>query len=345
MAHLHSRHSDGTGQVDQIAAAAARSGVDVVLLTDHDTLAARRAGEEGWHGDVLVLVGEEISPVGRDHTLAFGVEEHVRHRGLTAGEICAAVSQAGGVAFAAHPFSQGSRTFKRFGSGTPYSDLRADGLTGIELWSFVVDTAEALTSIREAVLFVASPNRVLLRPPEHNMAAWDALCRERRLVAIGGIDAHQVGLRIGRRTPIRLMSYARSFRHLRTHVLCDRPPTGELSTDGGQVLEALRAGRCYLAVDSLAPARGFSFWAERPDGAHALPMGSEAPAGGWTLRVELPRPARLRLLRDGTEVASADAATLDHIAEPGPGVYRVEADLTRRGRPRAWIVSNPIYLR
>ena len=75
--HVHSTHSDGTGTVAEIAAAAVRNSVDVVLLTDHDTLAARRAGEEGWHGDVLVLVGEEVTPKDRDHFLAFGLDREV----------------------------------------------------------------------------------------------------------------------------------------------------------------------------------------------------------------------------------------------------------------------------
>ena len=82
--HLHSTHSDGTGTVPEIARAAARAGADVVLLTDHDTMAARRLGEEGWYGDVLLLAGDEISPVGRDHYLAFGTDDHVRRRGRSA---------------------------------------------------------------------------------------------------------------------------------------------------------------------------------------------------------------------------------------------------------------------
>src|SRR5437764_14772076 len=109
--HVHSTHSDGTGTVAEIAAAAVRNSVDVVLLTDHDTLAARRRGEEGWHGDVLVLVGEEVSPAGRDHYLAFGIAEEIDHRGLDAAGICAAVRAAGGFGFAAHPFSRGSERF------------------------------------------------------------------------------------------------------------------------------------------------------------------------------------------------------------------------------------------
>ena len=49
----------------EIARAAARAKADVVLLTDHDTLEAKRRGEEGWYGDVLLLAGEEVSPLGR----------------------------------------------------------------------------------------------------------------------------------------------------------------------------------------------------------------------------------------------------------------------------------------
>jgi hypothetical protein len=171
------------------------------------------------------------------------------------------------------------------------------------------------------------------------MRIWDELCRARRVVAIGGLDAHQFGKRIGPVVPLRIMAYRRSFRFIRTHVLCDEPPTGELEHDRGQVYGALRAGRCYISVDSVAPAKGFRF--EAGD----VPMGGEAPAGsGRLLRARVPLPARVRLLRDGSEVARAEGSALEHeVAEPG--VYRVEAYRHAKGRERTWILSNPIYLR
>src|SRR3954451_23167389 len=113
--HCHSTYSDGTGTVPQIAAAAARAGADVVLLTDHDTLEARRRGEEGWHGPVLVCVGEEVSPRRQNHYLAFGLDEEIVHRGISPAQIVAAVRDAGGFGFAAHPFSKGSEVFARAG--------------------------------------------------------------------------------------------------------------------------------------------------------------------------------------------------------------------------------------
>jgi hypothetical protein len=60
--------------------------------------------------------------------------------------------------------------------------------------------------------------------------------------------------------------------------------------------------------------------------------------------VRTPLAARLRLLRDGHEIASADGTTLDAEVEE-PGVYRAEALRQARGRERTWIISNPIYLR
>ncbi|HEX8067093.1 MAG TPA: CehA/McbA family metallohydrolase [Thermoleophilaceae bacterium] len=319
--HLHSLHSDGTGTVPEIVRAARRAGVDVVLLTDHDTMEGRRL--EGWHDDVLLLVGIEVSPRGENHYLAFGIDEPVDHRGLSPAEICRAVADAGGFGFAAHPWSEGPRLFPDR-PGMPWRDLDCDALAGVELWSFVTDTAEALGSWREALRFVVRPELALSGPPVRNLREWDRLNRDRRVVGIGGIDAHQVGRRVLGRWVVRPMGYARSFRQLRTHVLCEELPTGELRRDRAQVYDALRSGRCYIAADSLAPARGFAFWGDS-DGVH----------------VRLPRPARIALVRDGTIATWVDGSSLDHPTEALDG-WRVEAHLWALGRYRTWIVSNPL---
>lgn len=332
MVHVHSTHSDGTGTVAEIAHAAARNAVDVVLVTDHDTLAPRRAGEEGWHGDVLVLVGEEVTPRDRDHFLAFGLDREVSRNQPAAGIVSDVVSR-GGFGFAAHPFSQGSPRFSRV-RAMPWTDFDCEQLDGLEVWSFVTDTGEKLESLMDVARFVLTPGRVLDHPPPHNVAEWDRLCQRRRVVGIAGIDAHQIGIRVRERVPVRLMSYTRSFRFLRTHVLCSEALNGELEHDRAQVLDALRAGRCYMALESLGPPRGFTF------SAGELLMGAEGAFDGQTLRVSVPRPARLRLLKDGSVVEECDGAELERAAD-APGVYRVEAHLGKR----TWILSNPIYLK
>jgi hypothetical protein len=224
----------------------------------------------------------------------------------------------------------------------PFLALDCEALHGIELWSFATDTGESLRSVPELMRFLARPSSVLRHPPERNMRGWDELCRERRTVAIGGLDAHQFGKRIGPFVPLRLMSYRRSFRQIRTHVLAQEALSGDLEHDREQVYEALRVGRCYIAVDALAPARGFSFFGDGPPG--RVEMGGEAAAGDWTLHAELPAPARLRLLQDGEQVRMVEGSELSFRAH-GPGVYRVEAYRDAYGADRTWVISNPIYLR
>jgi hypothetical protein len=329
--HMHTRHSDGTGTVADVVRAGRRNSLDAVLLTDHDTLAGK--ADEGWHDDVLLLVGEEVSPWQRDHTLVFGVDEVLDHRERAIDEVVAEAP----LALAAHPFSKVSQLSRRV-PVLPHTRPFADSIHGIELWSFVNDTAGHATSLREILRFLVAPERALRHPPVTNMLEWDRACARRRVVAIGGLDAHQLGLRVGPWVPLRLMSYARSFRYLRTHVLASEPLDGSLEHDRALVYDALREGRCYIAVDAHAPARGFAFWAGDGDG--ALAMGAEAAFGGQVLHARLPRPASLRLLRDGSPVATVEGAELDHEARAA-GVYRVEAHLDGR----TWIVSNPIYLR
>jgi hypothetical protein len=311
--HLHSLYSDGTGTVEEIARAGARAGVDVVLLTDHDVMKAT----PGWYGDVLVLVGVEVSPAGRDHYLAFGLEQPLDHAGMSGPDIVRAVRASGGFGFAAHPFSRGSERFRQ--KPMAWSDLSE--VDGIEVWSFVSDVAESVGSVRAALRFLLAPERMVHGPPEENLRAWDALNRSRRVIGIGGVDAHQFGKRLPGGLVVRLMGYARTFRQLRTHVLTEELLSGDVQHDQAQVFDALRAGRCYIAVDHLARPAGFAFWADS-EGVHT----------------RVPRPASLRLVCDGTEVARAvDAASLDHAAG-APGSYRVEARLDGR----VWILSNPL---
>jgi hypothetical protein len=133
--------------------------------------------------------------------------------------------------------------------------------------------------------------------------------------------------------PLRLIGYHRSFRHLRTHVLLERPVSGDAARDVPAVYAALRAGHCYLAVDSVAPARGFRF----------AGMG-EVVSAPFAVSAHVPRPALLRLLCDGRLLMETHGVGLDVVAEE-PGAYRVEALLPAYGRQRMWIISNPVYVR
>lgn len=324
----------------EIIDAASAAGVDAVLLTDHDSREAAREGLEGWHGAVLLLVGHEVT-TRRGHLLAFGLDQEIDHRGISEPEICAQVEARGGFGFAAHPFSRGG-VFPSIIRPHPWSAIDECHDLGIELWSLITDTAERWRGPAAALRFLRDPEGSLDGPPREHLAEWDRLCAGRRVPAIGGLDAHQSGLRIRGRV-LSPMAHERYFRLLRTHVLLDAPPTHELTADRDAVYDALRRGRCYLGADAIAPSSGFDFIARHATGQIA-PMGSEMAGGRWTLEATAPRDALLRLLRDGRPAAEAPGRSLRHEVDE-PGAYRVEAWMDAGGRRRPWIISNPIYLR
>jgi len=156
VAHVHTTYSDGTATVPELLAAAREAGAEAVLLTDHDSLGARRDGWEGNHDGVFLLVGTEVSPK-QGHYLAFGVEREIEHAGRSAREIASAVRAAGGVGFAAHPFSVGGRMLfaplaRRIVLPHGWPALEdADGCDGIELWSLTTDAAEGWRTPAEAL--------------------------------------------------------------------------------------------------------------------------------------------------------------------------------------------------
>ncbi|HYH60303.1 MAG TPA: CehA/McbA family metallohydrolase [Solirubrobacterales bacterium] len=348
MVHLHSDYSDGTATIPELIEAAGEAEVDVVLLTDHDTLGARDDGHEGWHGTVLLGVGLEVTPRG-GHFLAFGIEKKIKHKGMPEAEIPLAVAKAGGFGFVAHPWSQGARILERYGrfvkrgGNHGWQEIDGDGITGVELWSVTTDASEDWRGPVDAIRYMRDPEFWLDGPRPADLAAWDEICQSRRFVAIGGLDAHQHGIRIRGRlwSP---MPNARYFRMLSTYVMLDQPPQG--GDAGAEDLEgvygALREGRCYLSVDAIAPGRGFRFWAES-DSDTAV-MGEERSAGAWTLRASLPGRARITLMRNGAAIAETEGASLEaDVTEPG--AYRIEAHRHWRKRERPWLYSNPIYLR
>jgi hypothetical protein len=341
--HVHSTYSDGTATVAELAAAAAAAGADALLLTDHDTLQARRDGWQGRHDGVFVLVGTEVSPR-QGHYLAFGVDREIPHGRRSALEIAEAVRERGGIGFAAHPFSRGAhmlvpalaRHIVRPHGWPALDDPR--GCDGIELWSLTTDAAEAWRTPAEAVRWLRDPEAaVAAGPPVNHLRRWDALGAHRRVPAIGGLDGHAPGIRVrGRvRSPL---SHRRTFDLLRTHLLCE-PLSGEPQADARALLAALAAGRAWLACPFVAPAAGARLWAERDDGS-IVPIGAEARAGRTVLRVRLPRDAHVRVLRNGALIREARGAVVDvDIGEPGG--YRVEARINEH----VWLLSNHVYLR
>jgi len=333
--HVHSVYSDGSGTVREITAAAARAGLDFLVLTDHDTRRAAEDAWQGWRDGVLVVVGVEVTCSHRTHVVVLGEADVRGLRFKPLRRVLFDLTRQGARALVAHAHPAHIMGISL--KAGPLHEWEIPGFAGVELWSLMHDVCDRLTPWR-IPSFPYTWRRRISGPHPETVAHWDRITQDRRFVAIGSLDNHAVAVPVVGK---RILPYEEPFRALRTHVLVDEAPAGETG-DADRVVEAILAGRCFIALDETAEAGGFRFEGRPEDGGEPLAMGEERTwTGAVRLAVRSPHPARLLLRRNGRVAAEADEAdALDHRAE-GPGVYRAEAHLA--GLP--WVYTNPIYLR
>jgi hypothetical protein len=354
--HMHTPYSDGEWYHAQIAEAALRAGLDMICVTDHNVWV--KGPERYYEKDgkrVLVLVGEEVHDQARqpqkNHLLVYGANRELARYAPEPQALLDAARAAGALAFLAHPFDASVPLFN-------YEDIswvnwEVTGYTGLEIWNYMSDWARLLTSKPNAIRYAFNPEQGVCGPSNETLAKWDALTATgQRVVGIGNSDAHATEYQMWGLRRI-VFPYEFLFRQVNTHVLTETPLTGEHPTDARLLLEALASGHCFIGYDGAAATRGFRFTASSERG-NAL-MGDEVVnRNGVTLQIAAPAPAqgsptraRLRLLRDGQEVARWKNQThVTHVVPAGErGAFRVEAHLLFKDRVRGWIFSNPIYMR
>ncbi len=202
---------------------------------------------------------------------------------------------------------------------------------------------KARVQSRLAGLFYGlNPDLAITGPFPHTLRLWDQLLAQgRRVVAIGGADAHGNSHSLGPITRV-IFPYEDLFGYVNTHILIPGTLTRDLATDKAAIYEALGSGHCFIGYDGLGSTRGFRFYAR--SGSQAVTMGDELKReAALIFHVETPGPGDIRLLCDGKIVARTHGQRLD-LTNAVPGIYRVEVYRRYRLRQRGWIFSNPIYV-
>jgi hypothetical protein len=332
--HVHSVHSDGVGDVDEIVAAAKRARLDFVIITDHNDFDLK--SRERYSDGVLVIVGTEIS-TRSGHVLGLGVPEPTFRFTDDAAEVFEDVDHLGGLAVVAHPMSP-EADFRWQGWDLP-GNWGIELLNGDSQWR-AAEWPAVLGSLVNYPLDSSYALLNVLTLPDEVRQRWDRLLAARNVPMVVGSDAHG-GVRLGSRITVPVPSYGALFRLAQNHVLLDEPLTGDAARDAAAIVSSLGRGRGYVALDALAPGGGFFFSAEK--GSQRWEMGdtvalSSSPvlrAGG-----RLPEGSTL-ILRHNGEVISQN---MDALSWPvtAPGVYRVEVNAP--GWTVPWVVSNPIYV-
>lgn len=344
--HMHTPYSDGHGSYTEIIQAALKAGLDAVIVTDHNVLVS---GPEDYYKDgtrkVLLLVGEEIHDQTRqpqkNHLLVMGVERELSNLASEPQRLLDGVRKAGGLAFLAHPVDPAAPAVDE--DDISWVDWQVQGFTGIELWNGMSEFKGRLKSKLHAVYYALNPHRIAQGPFAETLRRWDELLAEgRRVVAVGGSDAHAIPKRLGL-WQLKLFPYEFHFRAINTHVFTPAPLSGDFDGDRRMLLDSLAQGRAFIGYDLPASSRGFRFTAQGKE--TTAWMGEDISAQhGVTMQIRLPRPVECLLIKDGKVIKTwQKRETCVHITTD-PGVYRVEAYILYKGRRRGWIFSNPIYV-
>ncbi|HEU4477635.1 MAG TPA: hypothetical protein VFR80_03895 [Pyrinomonadaceae bacterium] len=319
--HVHSflgGHSSGS--FSEIIAAAQANQLQFVIMTEHtekdfDTAAMTL---QGMHGGVLFINGNEVSAPNGDRLLTLPGE----------------------LSIAAYP-----EEFKNW--DTP-------GLDGVEVYNVftnakrinpVVAFFDALWSKRSYPDLMFA---FYLTRPDEGLKLWDQALTRARLTGVAGNDAHaNIGVSLKDSSGktllgIQLDPYDTSFRLVRLHALIE----ANKPLDATSLLDAVRAGHCYIGFDFLGDTSGFSFTAENA-GERKI-QGDEISFKPETrMRVQSPLPGRIVILKDGAILLDETGISGKELPISEKGVYRTEIYLPQLGMVanQPWIISNPIYVR
>lgn len=358
---VHSgRSHDAEGTLDEVAGAAARTGLDFVVTGDHpgdwmeevaDPLSPRV--DQG----VLLVPGLELVVSGVGRTLAVGLDTLPRRWESGVEELAARAAASDAFLSIVHPRS-------------PRSRERWDGLAvdGIDAWESFDVSEMARLRLKDAWAgyHIASFLGGLAIGRGH--AGLEGLWREGTatpallsfdsararvpLTLTGGLNHHPKTRVFGNPFP----GYESFFQTIVNHVFLDGPLSADPFEARGQLLDGLRRGRLFVTLGGGEGAAGFEFGARSSEGWAS--MGERIALGsGATLEMTMPErgPQRLfvRILLDGREIGwrSGSRGERLHWAVDRPGVYRVEVFRGGIGIGgmrygfRPWIIANPVEIR
>lgn len=342
--HIHSNYSDGSGGIPAIGEAAKSAGLDYVIITDHNTFKPREDGLEGWNDSLMVIIGCEINDAqNRNHYLILDNNNELpKHDNPL--EYVHQITILGGKGVVAHPDEDGG--FVEELGAYPWTEWRTHEFQGMELWNQMTEWKEGLTRWNKYWRLV-HPRRYLRGPKPSTLARWDYLLQQRKVIGIGGPDAHAVQYKLFGFIPVCIYPYKVDFKLIRTHVLVPEnkeiwdsekfPEKFEIGKH--TLLSNLFYGQAFISNYYLGDARGFEFKIETPAGILGMGDQRDWDEKNCIASVSCPTGGTIRLIRNGKVYGILQAKqTSFKIQEPG--VYRVEV----YRKNKCWILSNPIWL-
>jgi len=329
--HIHSKFSDGTGDIDTITRAAKNAGLDWIVVTDHNSLEI----EEGFINGICVIKAEEISPKNdSNHYLAFGINKLI-DANQPAEDFINEVKEQNGFGFAAHP----DESDFRYNNNLPIKWLDKNIIPdGIEIWNWFstwADNYDSRNIFTQGFAYLFRDN-LITKPKSKTLDWWDKLNNkfEKIIPAIGGVDAHALKFK-DYIIPVTIFPYEDMFKTITNVITLNEKLSQNFATAKEQILSAIKEGRNLIINRKLCKTiPQVSIYNSNET---AFPGEKIKYDNNTFIKINLGKKFEIRLLCNG-EIIREKFAKEAEIPLFKCGKYRVEMSLNSLG----YAYSNPI---
>lgn len=315
--HIHTKLSDGTGDINSISKAAKKAGLHWIIITDHNNFDI----EEGFYNGVCVIKGEEISPCTSNHYIALGIKNLINPSDDTQ-KFVDEVRAQGGFGFAAHPDEADNRKNKAHPIKWTDKSVIPDG---IEIWNWFSDWADDYdeSNIFKIAYSYFFRHKLIQGPHKETLKWWDELNKnsEHIIPAIAGVDAH--ALQISKYIiPIKIFPYKDCFKTLTNIIPLKNKPPEDFEEQKNLILSSIKNGNNIMINRHIKKDIPLIYIENK------------------LIVVKLSTKAQIKIIQNGTPIHSEINDNLKFPIQEKTK-YRVEVYL----KNQPWIFSNKIILK
>ena len=331
--HIHSLHSDGTGNIDEISKSAKACGLDWIIVTDHNNFDV----QEGVFNGITVIKGEEISLEDKNHYLTFGINKCISPSENIAENI-EEVKQNGGFGFAAHPDERDCRPNTK----PPIKWLDKTIIPdGVEIWNWFSQWGDNYNSknIFTTAYSYFFRHNLVKKPYESTLKWWDKLNNDKPEIvpALGGVDAHALIIR-NYIFPVTVFPYETTFKTITNQIILKNPPDEDFNVRKGQILNAIKNGNNLIFNRKINKNAPEIYVKNNKETAFC---GDNILVDDNTyLHFNCDRCSDIKIFKNGQLIAEKNAKTFEIKLNEG-GKYRVEAEINGYG----YAYSNPVIVK
>ena len=315
--HIHTKLSDGTGDINSISKAAKKAGLNWIIITDHNNFDI----EEGFYNGVCVIKGEEISPCTSNHYIALGIKNLINPSDDTQ-KFVDEVRAQGGFGFAAHPDEADNRKNKAHPIKWTDKSVIPDG---IEIWNWFSDWADDYdeSNIFKIAYSYFFRHKLIQGPHKETLKWWDELNKksEHIIPAIAGVDAH--ALKISKYIiPIKIFPYKDCFKTLTNIIPLKNKPPEDFEEQKNLILSSIKNGNNIMINRHIKKDIPLIYIENK------------------LIVVKLSTKAQIKIIQNGTPIHSE---INDNLKFPIQEKTKYRIEIYLKNQP--WIFSNPIILK